>query len=179
MRTIRNRIGQIRTAGSKRRTSRPLRRYLNVTLALASAGLLPSFAFAQDAARVDKVEKENQELRNRLDALEAIAKKEGILPSGDSAPRLVKAMSDITISGFVTASYFHDSSEPPASNGHISPGYLWNRVNDSFSLNKVKLTIASPQVENNGREIRGGVPCVAHRRPGRADCEHKEQRHGL
>jgi hypothetical protein len=126
---------------------------LGHTVALAAAGLLPAHAFAEDAGRMEKVEKENQELRNRLDALETVAKKEGILTSGTPAPKLVSALSDISISGFVTASYFHDSSEPPASVGHISPGYLWNRVNDSFSINKVKLTLASPQVQNNGEKF--------------------------
>ena len=65
----------------------------------------PAAAFAQDAARMEKVEKENQELRNRLDSLEAIAKKEGILPSGPKS-KVVSAMSDINISGFVTSSCF-------------------------------------------------------------------------
>jgi len=78
-----------------------------------------------------------------------MAKKEGLMPSGKADPP-VSAMSAINLSGFVTTSFFHDSSEPPASMGHISPGYLWNRVNDSFSLNKVKITLASPPVENNG-----------------------------
>ena len=68
-------------------------------------------------------------------------------PGGDPP---VGAMTDIMLSGFVTTSYFHDSSEPPASDGHVSPGYLWNRVNDNFTLNKVKLTLASPAVERSG-----------------------------
>ncbi|HEX4646020.1 MAG TPA: outer membrane beta-barrel protein, partial [Verrucomicrobiae bacterium] len=100
--------------------------------------------------KITKLEKENQSLQQRLDALEAMAQKEGLLPSGQSADKSVSAMSDVSLSGFVTTSYFHDTSEPPASIGHISPGYLWNRVNDSFSINKVKLTFASPPVERSG-----------------------------
>jgi hypothetical protein len=122
---------------------------LGSTLALAGSGMFQPSVLAQDA-QFDKLEKENQELRNRLDTLESIAKKEGIISSA-TPPKIVSALSDISISGFVTSSYFHDSSEPPGD--HISPGYLWNRVNDSFSLNKFKLTIASPPVQNNGEKF--------------------------
>jgi hypothetical protein len=106
-----------------------------------------------DTNRLDKLEQENKDLHQRLDALEGMAKKEGLLTSSTKADPPVAALTDITLSGFVTASYFHDSSEPPASIGHISPGYLWNRVNDSFSINKVKITLASPQVQNTGEKF--------------------------
>jgi hypothetical protein len=109
---------------------------------------------AGDAAAIQKLSQENQDLKSRLDALEAVAQKEGLMPSGSTnADPPVAAMTDITLSGFVTSSYFHDTSEPPASNGHISPGYLWNRVNDNFSLNKVKITLASPPVEASGEKF--------------------------
>src|SRR5258708_20497623 len=101
----------------------------------------------------EQLEKENQEMHQRLDALEALAQKEGLLPSGKTPPKFVSALSDITLSGFVTASYFHDTSDPP---GGVSPGYLWNRVNNSFSLNKVKLTLASKPVESNGDHFEAG-----------------------
>ncbi len=118
-------------------------------LSLASAlfgGIMP--AFAQDSPKMDKLERENQELRMRLDNLEAVAKKEGILDSSSSS-KPVKALSSTTLSGFVTASYFYDTSNPP--NG-TSPGYLWNRTANSFSLNKVKLTLASAPVERSGEK---------------------------
>src|SRR6266478_3747311 len=87
---------------------------------------------------IEKLAKENQSLKKRLDALEAMAQKEGLIPSANKADPPVSAFSEISLSGFVTTSFFHDSSDPPASIGHRSPGYLWNRVNDSFTLNKVK-----------------------------------------
>src|SRR5258706_5627884 len=99
-------------------------------------------AFAQDAATV---EKENQDLKARVDALELLAKKEGLIPSG-SAPKFVSAMSDISISGFVQASYFYNTRRP--SDGY-SDGYLWNTKDNSFSINKVKLTIASKPVDTD------------------------------
>jgi len=106
--------------------------------------------------QIEKLEKENLELRKRLEVLEAVAQKEGLLPSATKADPPVAALSDITLSGFVTTSFFHDSSQPPRSMGYISPGYLWNRVNDSFTLNKVKITLASPQVQNNGDKFDAG-----------------------
>lgn len=113
-------------------------------------GLPLSPALAQtpaDAARLEKLEKENQDLRNRLDALE---QKEGVAPSGAAAaPKTytVKAMSAINISGFATASYMYDTSDPP---DQTPPGYLWNRTMNSFWLNKIKLTLESPKVERSG-----------------------------
>jgi hypothetical protein len=105
------------------------------------------------AQSIEQLQKENEEMHKRLDALEDMMKKEGLLPSGKAAPKFVSALSDITLSGFVTASYFHDTSDPP---GGISPGYLWNRHNNSFSLNKVKLTLASKPVESNGDHFEAG-----------------------
>src|SRR5208282_1325991 len=61
--------------------------------------------------KLEKLEKENQDLQQRLETLEALAKKEGLMPSGAKLDPPVSAMSEISISGFVTASYFHDSSE--------------------------------------------------------------------
>ena len=112
--------------------------------------MVPNHAGAQSAAdsgKLEKIEKENQDLRKRLDSLEGLIQKEGIVPTGVPASHALKALSDSTLSGFVTASYFHDTSNPP---GGTSPGYLWNRKNDSFSLNKVKLTLASTPVERSG-----------------------------
>jgi len=94
-----------------------------------------------DAVRVDKLEKENAELKKRLDALEA---KEGMDPSKSY---VIKGTSDITLSGFVTASYFYDTSVP---GDRASNGYLWNTSHNAFSLNKAKVTLASTPVERSG-----------------------------
>ncbi len=121
-------------------------------LGLAVTGVGGLQAQSNPASSDDKIkqlEKQNQDLQKRLDTLEAVAQKEGLLPSGKGGDPPVSALTDVSLSGFVTTSYFHDSSEPPGP-GHISPGYLWNRVNDSFSINKFKLTLASPPVERSG-----------------------------
>lgn len=56
-------------------------------------------ASADDAERIGKLEKENQVLLKRLDALEGMAKKEIILASGDGPKTMVvKALSSINIS---------------------------------------------------------------------------------
>ncbi len=119
----------------------PLGLALGVALAhLSGLGVLS--ASAQDA-KLDKIAQENLDLRSRLEVLEGVAKKEGILPSGDSKTKLVTAMSDITISGFAQASYFYNTRKPADG---ASDGYLWNTKDNSFSLNKFKLSIASKPV---------------------------------
>ena len=112
---------------------------------LLAAGPI-STVLAQDAGRMEKLEKENQDLRKRLDSLEGVAKKEGILPSGAKPATGLKALSEINVSGFVQASYFYNSREPA---DRMSDGYLWNTTHNSFSINKVKLTLASPAVERS------------------------------
>ncbi len=106
-----------------------------------------SLALAQDAGSLGKLEQENQELRKRLDALEAVVKKEGLLPTPNAAPSAVAAMSSVSLSGFVQTSYFFNSNQPHDREGD---GYLWNTRHDSFSLNKFKVTLASPPVERSG-----------------------------
>jgi len=98
---------------------------------------------AAHGASLDEVSAENAALKSRLDALETLAQKEGLLPSGKPAPKFVGAMSDITISGFVQASYFYNTDHPKDG---VSDAYLWNTTDNSFSINKVKLTIASKPV---------------------------------
>src|SRR5512138_2255150 len=102
---------------------RTLRLCLGGTAVAAGASLGSMPALAQDAARMEKLEKENQDLKQRLEALEHVAQKEGILPSGGSPLKPVTATSGITLSGFVTASYFYDTSHPKDGQ---SDGYLWN-----------------------------------------------------
>jgi len=101
----------------------------------------------QSDGKISKLEQENQDLKKRLDALESVAKKEGILASGSADGNAIKAMSETTISGFVQASYFYDTRKPA---DNKSDGYLWNTTHNSFSLNKVKLTLASKPVERSG-----------------------------
>ncbi len=122
----------------------------------------PALKAEPAVTRVDKLEKENQDLKNRLDALEAAAKKEGLVPSASEPPLTVKAMSDITISGFASASYFYDTTNPttdpagPSPAGHKSiNGDLWNSHNQ-FTINKVKLTLASKPVEQSGEKFEAG-----------------------
>jgi len=106
---------------------------------------------AANAGRLEKLEKENEELRKRLDALEGIAP--GATSGGGPKAVPVKALSSINVSGFVTASYFYNSTKPADRN---SDGYLWNTTHNSFSLNKVKLALASPAVERSGEKWDAG-----------------------
>ncbi len=128
--------------GYRRQRLAPLGLALGVAISNA-AGIGALSAFADDASKLDKLAQENQDLKNRLDALEGVAKKEGILPSADPSPKIVTAMSDISITGFAQASYFYNTQKPKDG---LSDGYLWNTRDNSFSLNKFKLTLASKPV---------------------------------
>src|SRR4026208_1826008 len=74
-----------------------------------------------------------------------MAQKTARKPRG-TGPRFIKPLSEMQISGFVTASYFYDTSTPA---DRKSNGYLWNTSENSFSLNKVKLTIAGKPIERD------------------------------
>ncbi len=108
---------------------------------------IANMGFAQDATKLDQLSKENENLRKRLEALEAMAQKEGLVASAKSPTMPVKALSESVLSGFVQASYFYDTSVP---GDRKSNGYLWNTSHNAFSLNKIKLTLASPGVERSG-----------------------------
>jgi hypothetical protein len=125
---------------------------LSLCLGAATVAVLGQTAgFGQDA-RLEKLEKENLDLRKRLDAIESVAQKEGILQSGQ-APKFVASMSEVTLSGFVQASYFYNTRTPVDGK---SDGYLWNTTDNSFSINKVKITLASKPVERSGEKWDAG-----------------------
>ncbi len=102
-------------------------------------------AYAQTATDGDKttdMEKQNQALQKRLDALEDLVKKEGLMTSAPTKA-VVSAMDQITITGFAQASYFYNTQRPASG---LSDTYLWNTKDNSFSLNKLKLTVSSAPV---------------------------------
>src|SRR4051812_46196476 len=104
------------------RWKNPKRKFARVPMAVGACvgtALIASSpgAFAQaetgNTVRMERLEKENADLKKRLDAFEAMAQKEGFMPSGDTgAKHFVSALDGITMSGFVTASYFFDTSDP-------------------------------------------------------------------
>jgi hypothetical protein len=111
-------------------------RHCLTTALIVGAGI--ASAGAQDASRLDKLEKENSDLKKRLENIEALATKEGILPKDKLPNKTLKFLAESEISGFVTASYFYDFSKPKDG---VSNGYLWTRNHNSISLNKAKLAI--------------------------------------
>ena len=125
--------------------TRPL---ANLLLLGATLSGVTGQSLGAEPPSMDRLAMENADLRKRLETLESIAQKEGILASGQ-APAMspVKALSNLTISGFVQASYFYNTREPA---DRKSDGYLWNTSHNSFSLNKFKLTLASPPPERSG-----------------------------
>ncbi|HZQ48036.1 MAG TPA: hypothetical protein VFC07_13545, partial [Verrucomicrobiae bacterium] len=92
--------------------------YLSVIAAAASVVMANQAAQAQTTtptaadSKVDRLEKENQDLRKRLDMMDDVLKKEGLEPSGAQETSPVQALSQMTISGFVEASYFYDVASP-------------------------------------------------------------------
>lgn len=128
----------LRTKGGLLKTSA----YLS---ALVTAGF-SVHAQTNDVDRLNQLEQQNQALQQRLDSLEGLIKQEGLMPS-DPNVKPVSAMSRMTISGFVQASYFWDFNRP--ADGY-SNGYLWNTKTANFDINKVKITFASPPAERSG-----------------------------
>jgi hypothetical protein len=122
------------------------------TLAVLSAviGVIVAGGFSAhaqtDTNATTKLEQENSELRKRVDNLENILVKEGLKPAGSAAAAdpPVSALTDITLSGFVSTSYFYDVGNHQ--DNHPA-GYLWNTSLNSFTINKIKLTLASPAVD--------------------------------
>jgi len=92
------------------------------------------------------LEKENEELKARVEKLEDMMKQAGVMPSGKPETSAVAALSDMTISGFVTASYFYDLAS--SKDAHPT-GYLWNTALNQFTLNKAKLTLAGPAIDKD------------------------------
>ncbi|HUC86386.1 MAG TPA: outer membrane beta-barrel protein, partial [Candidatus Acidoferrales bacterium] len=130
----------------------------NVTTAGAWLGILATAGFkacaqsTNDTDRITQLETQNQALQQRLDSLEDAVKKEGLMPSG-TATNIVSALDGMTISGFVEASYFYNLNRPASG---YSDGYLWNTKDNNFTLNKVKITLASKPVEQNGDQWDAG-----------------------
>ena len=121
-------------------------------LVLAAIGCVPHVdAASVDQSRLERLEKENETLRSRLDALE---QKTGTMGAASvTAPQksesgLLKFVKETEFSGFVTGSYFYDSSKP--ADGGIN-GYLWSNDHNEVNLNKIKLTIENP-VERSGSD---------------------------
>lgn len=130
---------------------------LNACVKGALLAAIPAMCLTAETApsgnRLEKLEKENDVLKKRLEALEDLAVKEGLVAKGESAPGGVKALGDVTLTGFVTASYFWDTAD---NEGRGVVGNVFNRNNSSFSINKVKVTLASKPVEASGTEWSAG-----------------------
>jgi hypothetical protein len=114
-------------------------RLIPITNTLCLGGALAAGVAAAHAADASY-----DDLKTRVAALEELLQKEGITPA--KTTKFVSAMSDISISGFVQASYFYNTRQPV---DKASDGYLWNTTDNSFSLNKFKLTIASKAVDTD------------------------------
>ncbi len=112
---------------------------------VCAGSICPLSLHAQSETDTNKLEQENADLRARLDKLEDLMKKEGIAPSGElNATIPVKALQQISISGFVTASYFYDVA---SSKDNHPVGYLWNTAMNQFTLNKAELIFQGAPID--------------------------------
>ena len=125
---------------------------------VSSTAALQADSGATDDGKVSKLEQDNKDLKKRLDALEALAQKEGLLPSGQKPNATLSFLAGSQLSGFVTASYFYDTSRPP---GAVSPGYLWNYKANSFDINKIKVTLGKA-AEISGEKWDAGYEKTAY-----------------
>jgi hypothetical protein len=112
---------------------------------LATTGVTAQGQTSNADDKITALEQKNAALQSRLDSLEDVVKKEGLMPSGPST-NVISALGQLTISGFVQASYFYNTRRPADG---FNDGYLWNTKDNSFSLNKFKLTIASAPVASD------------------------------
>lgn len=118
---------------------------------IASTGFNAHAQSDTNTVAIAQLQKQNQALQQQLDTLEDMAKKAGIMPSNTDPP--VSAMSQMTISGFVQTSYFYNFARPASG---YSDGYLWNTKDNNFSINKVKLTFASPPAARSDTDWNAG-----------------------
>src|SRR5258706_1881208 len=93
------------TKSEQKTTSMKLKRMSSLTRTAFVGGALlggVSVALSQGAPTMtmDQLEKENQDLKARMESLEALVKKEGVQSSSANQPKFVSTMSDISISGF-------------------------------------------------------------------------------
>ncbi|HEY0256329.1 MAG TPA: outer membrane beta-barrel protein [Candidatus Methylacidiphilales bacterium] len=116
-------------------------------LGVSAAGSIAAHAQDTQADAIAKLQAQNQALQKRLDALEDKMDNGGIDSKEMSTPPSVTAATVTILSGYVQTSYFDNLNHPAGGN---SAGYLWNTKSNNFSINKVKLTLASPAVVPNG-----------------------------
>lgn len=118
---------------------------LSAVLGTICAGPVSLYADSTNSAS-DGLQKENDELKLRVQKLEDLMKQQGVMPSAATNDPPVAAMSAITLSGFVTASYFYDVA---GTRDTHPTGYLWNTAMNQFTLNKAKLVLASPALDKD------------------------------
>jgi hypothetical protein len=129
----------------KNKPTKSFRNQKRFVTAGACLGLIVSGGIAVHAQTTPDADK-MAEMQKQIDSLEDLVKKEGLMPSGPTNTSVMSAMDQVTISGFVQASYFYNTQHPKSGQ---SDSYLWNTQDNSFSLNKFKLTVAGKPVDSD------------------------------
>jgi hypothetical protein len=124
-----------------------LRLCLGGSVIAAGAGWFALPASADDAERIGKLDKENQELLNDWMPWKATRRRRVSCPAAMRPNDVREGPVQHQYQRLCHASYFYDTTTP---GDRVSNGYLWNTTHNSFSINKVKLTLASAPVERSG-----------------------------
>ena len=96
--------------------------------------------------RIDKLEKENQALRDSLDKIQAQQAAEAPAPAAVATGIVEKTLGFLdqtAIGGYVTTSYFYDFHKPPEGGSTLN-GLTFTRYQNSFTLNAVSLQLQKP-----------------------------------
>ena len=131
---------------------------LVASLVLAVPGARADEQKMSDSQRIDQLEKENKELRRRLDLLEEAGKADKYVAKESIPEKTLEFLGQTEMSGFVSASYFYNFNKPAAdatTGNHQNTGRGFDSIHDEFMANKLVLTLTKP-VDYNAFDWQAG-----------------------
>jgi hypothetical protein len=111
-----------------------------------------------DSERLDRLEKENKELRRRLELLEGSSTQDVYVAKSSIPEETLKFLGQTQMSGFVSASYFYNFNSPPAdmvTGNRQNTGRGFDTLHDEFMANKFVLILTKP-VDYNAFDWQAG-----------------------
>lgn len=127
--------------------------FLSVALTAGVTTLRADQAALSDGQRIENLEKENAELRRRLDLVEEAGAQDKYVPKESIPEKTMEFLGQTEISGYVSASYFFnfnepplttDSSVPPEKIGRLNTGRGFDNRHNEFMINKFLLKFEKP-----------------------------------
>ena len=114
---------------------------LAVSLALAAPAARADQQKMSDSQRLDQLEKENADLRRRLELLEGSSTQDVYVAKASIPEKTLEFLGQTELSGFVSSSFFHNFNN--SSDGLI-PGRGFDYRSDQFMINKFVITLEKP-----------------------------------